>query len=924
MSLRLDRADAASRANHLPTLSAIVIIGMSFLGSPAPGSQNEARSGDTARRTASLESAPSKPISTGTFTDKAGARHIWQITESHALRWDNAPYLPIGGTFAPRSFINASEAAWQEDMQALTQLKSRGLYDLLLTSSKPLAELAPAAVQRVLDYLDANDFRYGLSFGPGMTQPLTGTVVKPNTYRFAEVKDTLSATWQVTSADYGYYLLTDTTDDNKILSAGVALSRDDTISVPVELPQTAGKVIALLFPHKSLVVSGDASLPDIWTHFDDYRDRTLRFLSQIKFGKGFRFFHDPLTRRIGLGGETDYLIPDSPHFRLEWEGFLTRKYPNAEEARFAWGVAEEIKSHRDLARLIPLWANSRGIPYFHDSGTRKNYRMIVEAAQSKWWQDFLQCRNESILYHMNAMADVLKREVAEVPVIYTWTQTHPIFWNTNREGGFDGLGVGVRGGSLIARVIGPAYAVAEQAARTMWCVATEIVGDPIARAVTANENIAGQTVPAVPIGYHSQSALNRDLDSLRRVGIKGFFADGFQVAPGRPEGEWIQHPECLNWLREYGIGVEREGDPAGYAPHVLFYPQSAPGPARVGLVPGTENVLWLNSFYAGEILDWWPLCAGYIIQRGEEAASREIVLMSLSGRREVHFHVVAPGGVADPRSIQVVGPDGKTPVPSRITGKNVLTVFLDEKPTIFRAGAQRLIPQEAAESMIVQLDGLYALALQQKYANSESSRPALDRAKIAYKQKDFETAYVYARAEADKLTYYTRPYIWLEGEDPRVHTFTEVAANHEASSRGYLRLSTPNPPNRFGYAARYEFDVTADGRYDVWLAGTLPGPNTSPIKWRINSDPVLEPNGAVPQQPIYLSERFGWTLLGTVNLKRGTAQTLSIYVSDRAVSPSEYIFAIDALLLTPHPFQPRGAVRPLPVDPASARRQGKL
>lgn len=905
-------------------LFALGLIGLLFL-TPLSGYSQTQKKPSTVGSSASAP-ASTKVTSAGTFADKEGTKHSWQISPAHALIWDGSPYLPVGGSFSPHSFLSPADAAWQEDVKALTMLKGKGLRDLLLMPGKPIADIPTASLQRLIDYLDANDFHYGLSFGSGLTMPLTGTVVKPGSYRIADVRPPSSANWPVTNADSGFYVLVEKSDDNKVRKSGVIPVKENVASVPVEIEQTSGDLIALLFPHKSLPVTNEGSLPDIWSGFDDYRDHILSALSKIKLGKGFRFFDDPLGRRIGLLGESDYMIPDSSTFNLEWEGYITRKYPNVEDARIAWGIGDALKTHRELARLIPLWANTRGIPFLHDIQTRKTYRLALDGSQSRWWQDFLECRNESILYHMNALADLLKSQIADVPVVYTWTQTHPIFCNISREGGFDGLGVAVKGGSLIGRILGPAYSAAEQAERTTWCVATEIVGDATLKPAAPTESVAGQISRPAPVGYASRTALFRDLDTARRVGFKGLFADGFQLSPGRSEGEWLNSPESLDWLQDYSANrVGRESNAAGYAPYILFYPQMSPGPARVGQVPGTEDVLWLNSFYPGEKVDWWPLYGGYVIQRGDEANSQELVLMSLAGKRETHLWVMDKSGKPDLRNIQAFAPDGKTPVPFRITGKNVITITLEETPTIFHTNGMLLIPQEAAEAALVQLNALYARAVELKIPSVENSRGPLDFATTSYKQKDFERAYVLARGEIDRLAEVASPYIWKEGESPylNVHTFSEVAANAEASGGGYLRLSTPNPPNKYGYGVVYDFDVNTDGRYEIWLSGTVPGPGTSPIKWRLNSDPVQDPTGFTPsQQPLYLGERFGWTQLGTVNLKKGK-NVLRILVTDRALSPPEYIFSIDALLITPRPFVPNGTVKPLPIELSTIRRKEK-
>ncbi len=858
-----------------------------------------------------------KITSNGAFTDKTGAKHRWQINDAHALLWDGAAYLPVGGAFSPHSLDSESEAAWETDKKALDLLKARGVHDVIVWPDKPLPDVSPAALQRIFDYLDGNDFHYGLAFGPGMTAPLTGTVVRPASYRY-DSRDSLTAQWTVPNADAALYVLIDLSDkENRILRGGGVFIKDPQVSVPIELSGNSSRAVALLYPHKTLVPNGNGALPDVWAGFDAWRDRLLTFLGKVKFGPNFRFFLDPLARQMGTAGESDYLIPDSTAFLTEFEAYLARRYPNVAEIKTSWGLAEgDFKTHREMARLVPLWANDRGAPYFVDPANGKMLR-IGDYRQSRWWEDFLQFRRETLLYTMNSMANLLKRELADVPVVYTWTQTDPMFLNNTRDGGFDGIAVMTPpdDATLTGRILGPAYSEAEQASRTMWCIAA-----PIGAVVRAgSQPVAGQgQTKAAEAGaskppYPSRNALFYDLDQIRKVGYKGFFADGLQSEAGRGGAtDWAAMPESLDWLRDYGVRVAAESAAATYAPRVLLYPQTAPGPARTGFISGMNGTLWLKAFLPGEAVDLWPSYRGYVLK--ENNLDKALVLTSLQGARRTHLMV------GNPKAVTAHLADG-TPVPLK-WGKNSVELTLDERPVVFESNKQRLFPMEAAQDTVLQLGALYQSGIAQKVPSIEQERASLSRAQFALKQQDYETAYNYARAALDELTYLAAPYIWIEGELPyrEFNTFNEIAGNVEASNRQYLRLSTPNPPGRFGYGVRYVFDVPNDGRYELWLAGTVPGPGTSPIKWRVNTDPEQDPVSLVPQGPLYLNERFGWIHLGTAQLKRGPQQSLTIYVTDRAQNPPDYIFSIDSILLTQGVFAPNGTVRPLPVDAAAMRQ----
>lgn len=858
----------------------------------------------------------------GTFADRAGKRHAWSIDAAHALTWDAVPYVPVGGTVYVKSLQSDAPAAWQADTEAFDRLKAHALHDVLVIPEGSLVDAPAARLQRLVDYLDNNGFRYGLGFGLGLKAPLTGIVVKPSSYRVADTRESLTATWQVHDSDGGLLALVDTGDDNKLARPVQVIStHDGFLSGSLEAPTAVGRVVAVLYPHKVSSGAQKTSLPDVWSGFDGYRDRLLTLLGAVKFGPGLRFFLDPLVASVGLAGETDFTIPDSSSFLMEWEAFLARRYPSIDELRQSWGLPEgDFGQHADLARLIPMWANERGAPYYYDPQMHKSLR-VTDTRQSRWWQDFLDCRNDGISYYLNALCDVLKRQIADVPVVVTWTGTQQIFLNTN-SGGFDGLCVDAPTATqrAVTQVLAPAYAEAVQCSRNIWCVAAgfgairqsaaaELSPRPILAALVDDGQARARrtTRPVTPGALRGASTVPRygtdSLDDtiavLERTGMKAFFA-----APTGVEA-------ALGQLSSSAARIDLAA--ARYMPRTLFFPLSAPGPAQAGFVPGAPDVLWLGSFAGGEALDYWPSYVGYArpIRNG---AATETVLISRFGRRTTHL--MLPSVKDHP---QVRSADGQ-PITFHPAGPGAIEVTLDSAPVVITTGPGEIVPAEASMDILTQLRLLIQDAIMQKVPGVESARPTLDRAQAAYRVKDFSQAYFFARSAVDDMINAAEPYIWMEGEAPyqNISTFTEVAANPSASAGAYLRLSTPSAPDRYGYGARYAFDVPNDGRYNVWLAGSISGQATSPIHWRINSNPEQEPSDTAPHGPLYLGDMFGWTLLGTADLKKGTGQTLSIYVVDRAPGTHEYSFDIDALLLTTQDFDPNGPLRPLPY-PAAAR-----
>ncbi len=853
--------------------------------------------------------APPQNVHAEVYTDSSGAKHPWTVTSAHALMWDGAPYLPVGSVFTPRSLADSSDAAWEEDVRALTLDHDKGVLDILVAPVKSLPDIPSSAFQRLIDHLDSNGFRYGLAFGAGIEKPLTGLVVKPANYRYFEA-DSVTAHWHATHADHGLVTILEDTNSGEyhVLQAGRYDIKDDFLSVPLDPRSSSGKLIGLLYPHKTLPIGTEGACPDLWDGYDDYRDRLLGYLTHIKFGKGLRFLLDPLARHLGLAGEFETLIPESEGFRLEWESWLERNYPGVEDARSRWAMGEnEPKSYDELARYVPLWLGDRGIGYLYDPHGDRIMR--VDSTKSSFWNDFRQFRNESIANYMRSLAEVLKQQVADVPVVYTWTQNHPIFLNAE-VGGFDGLSVATRGKPSIAGQLGPALGAVEQASRPMWYLATEVSPDvPVPAAVSPNPP-AGSTATATRIALFSL------LDEMKRTGVKGFFAGSTPAEANAKTTPWLNSPDRLAWLHDYSTQIGSQPSAVRDLPRILFYPQDTPGPAHAGPIPGMPNVLWLGSQASGEALDLWPSFSGYILKIDD--THQETVLISNKGPRRVHFTV------PENRLIHAFTADG-TPLPIQLINKTGFILRLDSTPTVIETGTQRLILQEPAEDALAQLEALMVQAGGSKSPDVQNVKASLYRAQDDYVRKNFDAAYLFARDGLNQLMDVVKPYIWVEGEaiGSKAHTFDEVASHPEVSGERYLRLSNTNPPSKYGYGAHWEFDVVEDGRYNVWMACSVPGPAISPIRWAIDAAPNLDPADMKPHGSLYAGDQFGWLILGAAYMKKGR-HVLEIEVINHAVSPPIYNFAVDAFMLTKNGFTPDGTQRPIPVENAVLQAVPKI
>lgn len=823
----------------------------------------------------------------GEFVDRAGKKHRWTIDSSHTLLWEQESYQPIGGTFAPRTLAEgATEENWKRDTDALDLLKAKGIQDILIDPVRSAVEIPAPIWQRLLDYLDQNGFRYGIGFGRGLATPVSGTVVKPLNYRI-EVEAGQSLTWNVSQTDSGYYLLT---DGQTILKDGEARVRNNSVNMP-GYDRLSQKSVALLYPHKTLPFSSEGTLPDLWMGYDTYRDQLLTLFTQVKFGQGLRFFLDPLAHPFGLGGEADGLIPDSPAFRLEWEAFLTAKYRTLETLMTEWDlVKQDAKDFKQIARLIPLTDGRRGYPAFYDPILRKTLEMSGDIGRSRFWADFYEWRSGAIQTYTSGIAEFLHREIADVPVVFTYSPYGVYPLANGKPAAYDGIGIATyaRGSGLVTSGADAAYGQVQASPTPLWCLVTETLD-------SVNTERAQ--------GYLSRENLFLDFDWLRKFGVKGIFVRGFQVlaTTNAPAFTLLDKPQQLDWLKEYAEQTRRTTRFNGSPLQTLPYPANAGGLVTSGPI-GNGGVWWVPSRAPGAKMEFGLSYAGYKISLPEGETT---VLWSLRGPRETHLKV------ADPRAVQAFTPDG-SPVPIKRSLKSrEISLMMDTVPTVFRGVGEEMFPVEAAEDTLRQIQALYAQGKAMKLPVGQLDATIV-RTTQAIKRDNNPLALSTGLTALNELISIVQPYFWLEAERADVQTFSEVRDDEAASGRKYLSLNTDARPGRDGYSAQYNFFVNESDTYTLWVAATPPGPNTSPFAWVLDTAQAQDSRSAVVTGAPYMSERFVWMNLGRIALTRG-AHKITL-TAERAPENHRYQLALDAILVTRSSFTPNGTMRPFLSD----------
>lgn len=793
----------------------------------------------------------------GTFIDSAGSSHPWSISDSHTLIWDSNPYIPVGAVLVS-SYLSpgAGDDAYKADIARLDMLKSKGITDIVLKSSSPITASDPSALQKMIDYLESSGFYYGLELNDGPKAPLAGYVISPNRYRLEGPSDQsiITATWPDT--DSAVYVIV-SKFDGSIKSNGGAVVKDGKVTIYLPSALKSSEVL-IVYPHKSISRDGMA---DLWGGYSEYRDRVIAYFKGIKFGGGMRFFLEPFTSKMDFTDEMVGFLPDSSGFRLGFEAFLTKRYLHEGGLNSSWGLNENLDSIERASRLIPLWIAGRGVSYAYDKANAHLFSVNPSIAQ-RMWQDIIDYRDISAQEYMNSIADVLHKQVANVPVIFKSANYSRIFSNPFGMGGFDGLAAVVTGTGEAPsdRVVGPVYALAEESSKSAWFIASGAQASAFEKSV-----------------YSSKSAMTGTLDSLREVGCKGFFVDNL----------FADHSQ-IDWLSSFKSTINNKW--TDFKPETICYPIDPPtGAYSRRIAPGTW---WLPTLRKGETSYIGDGLYAYTI-----LGEGKTYLWSDTGRHTVTLQSGAGTVSVDyPHGIKL---DAKK--------SSTFTIDISDTPVVLSGLVfNQVFPRETADIEINRLAQIIPVA-DTAGIDVRNARNSLDSAKRVLAKGQAYTSYGIANDALMKIVNAMGPDLWFEGEKSAASNFGSVISAPGASGALAAVLDTVDDPPLSPYAITYKFNSSANSSYEIWLAAS-PLSECSPISYNLDESGWM-PVSAVDGKLDAYASGLAWYKIGTANLMPGS-HTLNFRIDGKRALDGRYYFAIDALVLSPNGFKPNGVVKP--------------
>ena len=857
-----------------------------------------------------------RQITQGEYVDAQGNHHSWHINDAHALIWGGRPFLPAGGVFQSRYLsIDQTEANWQADVADLSLLKKHGVTTIILMPTAPgiggLTLIPPVAMQRVLRYLDENGFQYGLNIDAFPRDPLVATIVDPAISRIpAPVAGGVTTFRNLSGVVSATYLLVNAADGSNLASGAATVVDAQTVTIPLAQNQGGEGTVLLLYPQRLLLPDSleGRHLPDIWSNQDEYRDGLLLYFSKIHFGAGLRFFVDPLVDEPGFFGDAGGgMVPVGDTYRFQFQTWLQNRYDrNIAHLNEVWALKDDdITSFAAAARCLPLWFQAKGVGALTDPATRKFY--AVYTSHSAFWDDVRAFRTESLRRSMNEIASALKGGVADVPVVYRWTQPNPLFVN-GAQAGYDGLMAvsDEHDQDLVKDAVGWALSSVEQSPRSQWLIA-QIQPTP-----------SGKTV-----GYASRGQMTADRLALQSIGVKGYFINALRRLP---PGKWaatslLEAPEQLDWLHSDAVNLSLDAPSLSETrPTIVFYPLNV-GLTDAGIQQFPNGAWWLPTYEEGEGLDLGRGLSGYVLT--QPGGKRTITIWSPDGTvHEARFEL------ARPATIYVSSLTGD-PV-SASEKKAVLTIPVSVTPVLVTGIGALPIPVGAVEAEEAEAKRLVELGQKNNVpmAVFEQRLYYIHNSVLIRKTVTSDsTAYGLFRVLNAQLTAALSPYVWIEGEQAARQSFNSIVSSSDSSGGAYLWLDSdhPVPAGQDGYHADYSFSISTPGDYDVWAA-LAPGPpatgGASPITYSVNGGTpfdVVQPLTAGAGYGSLISSgtstrdgQFLWCKVGSAHLNSGD-HSLSLVVIGQAPATGRYTLGIDCLCITRGRFLPNGPQRP-PVE----------
>jgi hypothetical protein len=315
---------------------------------------------------------------------------------------------------------------------------------------------------------------------------------------------------------------------------------------------------------------------------------------------------------------------------------------------------------------------------------------------------------------------------------------------------------------------------------------------------------------------------------------------------------------------------------------VLYFPEAAKNPAVAQNLP--SGVWWLPSPDPGNRIDFGPRLSAYRLM---SSTGHFIALWSNSGGLKTTIRLLHP------QEVRITSLDGSSAITK--VHKDSVELTITEAPLLISGinDEEIPVPDLALEDIQGRVGALAKLAAD-SHVDLGQEMYYFNSGLRGY-ERNPGAAMAYMSSAVRRMDQIMAPYYWIEAELFSQATFSDAPQDYGCSGDKCLLFRTTVPNQKF--TAVYNVGVRSFDDQEVWVAARFPKSMRDMVRLNIGGQILTrQSEGFSPY-----GAGYAWYQFGTTKLAGATTQ-IALEVN----APNGVDLAVDAIVLSPTPFTPRG------------------
>lgn len=744
---------------------------------------------------------------------------------------------PVWGIDAGKRLVWAGEpympigARISSSASSIESANQAGVRDLLVEMPGTFSDWTPA-----LEALSKSPAAFMLQSN-GMAPAGTGYIIEPESYRLIDVSGTTKLRATIPSAKKVLVVIA-SQRDGSVRSATQIETPGGELDTTIN-PANPGEHVALVYPLVS-----DLRIPDAWAGLDDLRDTFLAESARWPKLTGLRGIVNPIGALPHFPDGTSRVVPTSSRFQIEFAESLRERYTSVPRLELAWTLPPgEIKTFESAARLVPLWSERRGVPILWDPITNRTYK--VDRRQSTAWKDIQDTYLGSL---RRRYSNVVNRfsEALGVPVFQDWNG-----WNgpyASENGRLTGLGIRLETRSYQGMLEGAARALSSM---RRW----------------NNPGVLIATDFGLPTEGDVTQTVTSAITASAELGVRGWYLRA-------------STPDALKFVADVSAAKSNLLPNTQSLPQYLLFPEAAHNPAFPMKIQ--TGLFWLPSPESGNRIDYGRQFSGY------QYSGREGIFYAIwnnGPKRKIKLMV------PNPKEVKLRLASGAE-LPAKVN-KDHVVIELGTEPVLITESKDVPVPDDAATEAMAEFAEIEKM-IPKEMRSMVDEAVFFRQASQAYKNSP-SISFGQMRVQLRRLKRSAAPLSWIEGEQSRTSTFSDIQPVVGASGGEAMALLTRITPSDGFFRATWSVAPRMEGLQTLWIA--VKGSGVSDlIAETLDQELRATSMGVSPY-----GDGFAWYNFGQLNLP---ARQIELQL--RVQAPFQGQLWIDALLIAPEGVSPSG------------------